>query len=1291
MDPNAGPVQRFAYELRKLRQEAGGITYREMARRAHYSVTALSQAAAGEQLPSLAVTLAYARACGGAAEEWERRWREADEESAVRERTDGEARSPYQGLARFEPDDHERFFGRDELVGRLLRLTADRRFSAVFGPSGSGKSSLLRAGLVPALRRPGRDGSRIAAVRILTPGRQPARVHAPVLRPAGGGAGGDTVVVVDQFEEVFTLCQDPAERTAFIDELLAARAPDSGLRVVIAVRADFYGRCAEHRALADTLSEAGLLVGPMSPAELREAVVRPAQTAGLIVERELTARLVREVADEPGGLPLLSHVLHETWRRRRGRALTVRAYEAAGGVHGAIAQSAEDAYARLGPEDAELARLVLLRLITPGEGAADTRRPVDRDELDFAGPGGSADLRRVLDQLARARLITLGHDTVDLAHEALITAWPRLSGWIDGERERLRVHRRLSEAARTWDELGRDPGALYRGTRLRAAREQLTETALTSLERAFLTASRAARRGERRRRRGVVGSLSVLVVLALVAGAVAWQQNRAGDRRRVEAEARRIAAVADSMRFSDPVTAMRLSVAGWRLADTTETRSALIGAMTQREEDVFPVPGADQGPDDLSGNEVRRLTSDGRQVVSVTADRVRTWDLRTHRLTRSVPGPGRLMDGGASVAVSPDGRTLAVATDEAVKLWDVRAARVTGTLAAPAVLEAPYFSRDGRTLVVQDLPFDTNPSVQVWDLRGHRRLLRIREGDDESLQSFALGPDGRTLALCTDRRGLEVWDVGHRRKSAGSWTARVRPGHCGEGVLAVSPDGRTLALTGDHGIRRWDLRTGRALPALESDPVSDARFSAHGDFVLAMSGRALLLWRSASPGTPVLTQRLPAGEAGDIAFDGPTGTVRYLNELGTVVRSLSLGRSTTGRWDQEKPARWARLSADGRVLARFRTVRGVPRLEAVDTRSGRVLLAPETDMCPEETPESFCSDLAAISPDGRYVAYGRGGEPDGGGVEASGPGVGADGPGVGADGPGVGADGSDVGADGRDGGPDEATVTVWDVRRRRTYATVRIRPADGGNALAGLALDSHARTLVVYRATDPVSAEVWDLRRRERVRSVHGSRMTGVTEGSSTGVDPVLNSAGDRLVTSEGVVAELRARGRVEPRLLGEGANKAAAFSPDGGLLASGDALGRVTVWNGTLRKRLGVLDTNASETEADTVGAVSALAFSHDGGTLAVAGEAGTVQLWDVASLRLLGSALPAPGDRPLALAFAPDDSALYAAGEHTPVQRYDLNPGHLAAAVCGRTGSGLSGPDWKAYLPNLPYRHTC
>ncbi|MGO4757806.1 hypothetical protein AB4212_55965, partial [Streptomyces sp. 2MCAF27] len=254
--------------------------------------------------------------------------------------------------------------------------------------------------------------ARPAALRILTPGPHPARSHAHLLAPADGE--GDTVVVVDQFEETFTLCHDPAERAEFIDLLLAARDPERRLRVVVAVRADFFGHCAGHRALADALRDATLLVAPMTPEELREAIVGPAAAEGLIVERTLTARLVEEVADEPGGLPLLSHVLLETWRRRRGRALTMAAYEATGGIHGAVAQTAEDLYTRLPPDQAQAVRRSLLRLVTPGEGAPDTRRPADRAELRAGGPGEAeaesesvAVAVAVLERLARARLITL--------------------------------------------------------------------------------------------------------------------------------------------------------------------------------------------------------------------------------------------------------------------------------------------------------------------------------------------------------------------------------------------------------------------------------------------------------------------------------------------------------------------------------------------------------------------------------------------------------------------------------------------------------------------------------------------------------------------------------------------------------------------------------------------------------------------------------------------------------------------------------------------------------------------
>ncbi|MBL1120585.1 hypothetical protein JK364_51105 [Streptomyces sp. 110] len=251
-------------------------------------------------------------------------------------------------------------------------------------------------------------------------------------------------------------CADPAERTRFIDRLLTARAPDSRLRVLIAVRADFFGHLAGHRPLADALRDATLLVPPMNRDELREAVVKPAQAAGLIVERTLTARIIDEVDGEPGALPLMFHALLETWHRRKGRALSLAACEAAGGVHGAGAQTAEDLYTRFIPPQAACARRILLRLITPGEGAQDTRRPAPREELET---GTSSATAEVLERLVKARLVILDGSTVHLAREALIAAWPRLRKWIDEDRDRLRLHCRLTDAAHPWQTLGRDPGA----------------------------------------------------------------------------------------------------------------------------------------------------------------------------------------------------------------------------------------------------------------------------------------------------------------------------------------------------------------------------------------------------------------------------------------------------------------------------------------------------------------------------------------------------------------------------------------------------------------------------------------------------------------------------------------------------------------------------------------------------------------------------------------------------------------------------------------------------------------
>ncbi|MFF3786352.1 helix-turn-helix domain-containing protein [Streptomyces sp. NPDC001933] len=539
LGPAAGPAHEFATALRELRSEAGGPTYSALARRTEYSAATLSRAASGDQLPSLAVALAYAAACGGDPDDWERRWRRAaDALSADAEDHDDEA-SPYRGFARFEPGDENLFFGRERLTDELAVLVREHRIVTVFGPSGSGKSSLLRAGLVPRLRNaapdhrhepadnmPVHSGDSMvpAAIRILIPGERPNHHHADALVPAEGS--GDTLLIIDQFEEIFTHCHDPNEREAFIAALLAADAPESRLRVVLAVRADFHGHCLNLPGLAAAVGKANLALGPMAPEELRHAITRPAAEHGLVVERALTSRLLEDSRTQAATLPLFSHVLLETWRRRQGRTLTVEAYERAGGLRGAITRAAETAYRQLEPGHTDAARSILLRLITPGEGRSDTRRPTDRAELESAH-GDNATI--VLETLARVRLITLGRTTVELAHEALVTTWPRLHGWIEQDRENLRFQRWLTEAANAWEGVGREPGVRISPVRLAQLEAQFPrdqQPALTSLESDFLAAGIATHRRALRNRHMTRAMGYLLAAMTTFTAAMTWRQQR---------------------------------------------------------------------------------------------------------------------------------------------------------------------------------------------------------------------------------------------------------------------------------------------------------------------------------------------------------------------------------------------------------------------------------------------------------------------------------------------------------------------------------------------------------------------------------------------------------------------------------------------------------------------------------------------------------------------------------------------------------------------------------------------
>ncbi|MFF1374896.1 hypothetical protein [Streptomyces sp. NPDC058308] len=1131
LEPATGPVQRLAHRLRKLRVEAGSPTYRVMAQRVPYSAPTLSAAAAGERLPTLPVLLAYVAACEGDPAQWERYWYETVAEDAGRGTDKGE--SPYPGLARFGTDDQERFFGRDDLVDELVGLTARRRLVAVIGASGSGKSSLLRAGLVPALRQSA-GPARPAAIRILTPGERPARTHHHLFTPADGD--GDTLLVVDQFEEVFSLCHDPAERDAFLHRLLTARDAATRLRVILAVRADFYGLCAEHGPLADALGDANLLVGPMSPSRLREAIVRPASAERLVVERALTARIVADVADEPGGLPLMAHALREVWRRRSGRTLTEAAYEAIGGVRGAVAHTAEDVYGRLSATEASKARTLLLRMVAPGDGTQDTRCPVDRAEL----PPGCDD---VLERLVTARLLTVDGTSVDLAHEALIGAWPRLRAWIEEDRERLRLHRALAEAARAWEELDRDSGALYRGERLRATREAFEGSRgvdqLTVREGEFLRAGIAAQeQGVRartratRRTRVLLAALAVVLCLATVAGAVAWQQNRNGHRQSAEAQARRIAGVATTLRTSDPVTSMRLSVAAWRLADLPETREAVRSAAAQRERDAFFGDGGAAPP-----ATTRFLSADGRTLTSSTGRRVTRWELDDRRRISTYDRPGSFDASGYDADVSADGRLIARATRRGFQIWDLRSARAVGRPLAGGtdMGTAGRFAPSGRMFIVQH---EARGDVEVWDVRRHKVVTRVRGADASSAPFSVMSPDDRLLAVCSGDKGpLTVREVGTGRDLPRTWPRALDRAFCEAQEAVFAPDGRALVVPAEGAVRTWDVRTGDERPRLKLpgayEPGVD--LSADGTLAVALGSREVVLWRTADPGAPLLRHPVSELTANGVRLDEAAGVVRV--QVSTrVVRTLDVRDALSGpRGTRSPDIEKARFSPDGRTLLTVERQgeEGVFRLR--DGRDGTVLRTLPGRKCAD------CGDPAlAFSPDSGALAYG---------VDR----------------------------------PKGTMIRRWDLRHGKEEAP----PTDVASRVDGLVLPGGSGPPVTVgspptdmQELDDLKADVWRLGGQSDGQAdthlLHSKR-------PSTGA-LVLAPDGRELLSLDGRMTDI-GTGRTRPVLRGEDTLWSGTFSPDGRFLAVADDNGRLTLWDGRATRALAVLAEDGPMEDGSTGG----------------------------------------------------------------------------------------------------------
>ncbi|GAA0247176.1 hypothetical protein GCM10010492_53500 [Saccharothrix mutabilis subsp. mutabilis] len=945
----SGPVESLAAGLRELRRRAGSPGYRELSVRAGFSTSTLANAAGGKQLPTLAVTLAYVRACGGDPVAWEQRWRQAAAERAA-SRSPGEIDDPpYQGLLSYGVGDGARFFGRDAMVAKLVRLVERQRFVAVFGASGSGKSSLLRAGLIPTLTTVaggaarGGVGPSGRTVVLMTPGRDPEAAATEAIGSVPAGC--ELVLVVDQFEEVFTHCPDPVRRRAFVDRIAGlVTGPDPRVTLVLGIRADYYAHCADLPVLAGLLAGANVPVPALTEDELRDVVTKPAALVGLTVERALVTKILAEASGQPGALPLLSHALLETWRQRRGDVLGVAGYEATGGVAGAVARTAETLYDRFDDEQRDTARQVLVRLVSFGEGIEDTRRRVPRAELDLPG------IDPVLVRLAAARLVVLGDGTVEIAHEALIRAWPRLQRWLSTDRDGLRTHRQLGAAAQSWTSLDRDPGALYRGARLAVAREWATRNAgpaaMTAVERAFLAASidladqeRADTVRRHRQLRYLVIGLSVLLVATVGAGTVALVQRRDAVAQRQTAISRQLAAESLGLAGTEPGTAMLLATEAYRTAPTAEARGALLsmsphrghlgkllghsGAVSQlafhRDGRTLLSVGRDQT---LSlwdpGRRVRTaaltdhhtwltaaaVSPDGRTAVTGGEDtRLAVWDLdRRVRVATMTGLATRVRD----IVFSPDGNTLATTADNEVILWDMARHTRSATLSGHAkAVQALAFSPDGRTVATAS----ADSTVIIWDVARSVALATLT-GHTDGAYAVAFSPDGATLATGAGDTTATLWDVSTRTRLA-TFT------HHKSGLvmaLAFSPDGRTLATAGDDtAVLLWDTRH-RVLRGRLTGPRTTVYTMAFNPrtSMLAAGGEdgAILLW---DPGQPAVAEHPTMVSA--VAFSPDGGTIATTGGNQTTLWNTADRSIRAVLTDGEVFTNAAAFSPDGHLLA----------------------------------------------------------------------------------------------------------------------------------------------------------------------------------------------------------------------------------------------------------------------------------------------------------------------------------------------------------------------------------------
>ncbi|MTD16246.1 hypothetical protein GIS00_20105 [Nakamurella sp. YIM 132087] len=1291
--PSAGPPADRAEMVRVLRErrERAGLSVRELAARVDAPLGTVGGYLSGRHLPTTAQLPLFRRILVqlGVPAQDQDAW--LDLVGTLR-RTSGPriTDAPYRGLLSFETGDAGWFFGRSALVDQLLRLATDRtdpRPLVVLGPTGSGKSSVLRAGLLA-----GWPGSRA----LITPGPDP---FGPLAAARDVLAAGDGLVVIDQVEEIFVRLPDPEARQRWAAAVTDPASWPPGTRVVFGLRADFFVAAASVPALEALLHDRQVLVGPMGVENLRSAIVGPAARAGLAIDDDLVRVLLDDLllpdgrVHVAGVLPLLSHVLLATWQRTGGSRLTLDAYRDTGGLESAVQQTAEQVWADLpGEDERRLARGLLLRMVHLEEHTADADRGLPEAVTRRRAPLPDEAEREVLEPFVAQRLVVIDDTGVSIAHESLLTAWPRLRGWVDEDRAGLLLRRRLHGISRQW-QIDHDDSGLVRGARLEAYEEWLAggdrAGELDRLELEYLDAARAAeadRRAARRRQvRLLRSAVAVAVVLAVAAsvlavvGFTARADAEAGRNEaaqsRDRAASREIAGYAADLLDSDPATAAQLAIAAYRISPTLEARSTLLD-MT-----AMPIPTVWPG---TTGNSYLALSPDGRTVAATDASTGGFRLIRTNPTAdvRSAPVDpvGSAVLGAAAppatgtVAViftlvwSPDG-TLLVTGDEdgVVRVWDVRDLAVPVQLDEEQVFasggaQAMVFTPDGSRLIIGGpagtKATDKLPAMPGSPLRSYP-VGRAGLGAAVDLIAPTIGPESLVQSLSMSADGMLAVGGADGTVSLRPDAGSGRPGPAVEpdpdasgssqpvGALAFSPDGRMFAAgTRSGAVRQYEVGATGVLTDLPDNLprftswVNALDYSADGAVLAIGSSTSEVRINRSSDGEQLATFGHRGAVTGVVFGPGDRslltvandGSVRRYGWPGPVVGPFG----ATVTYLDYAPANTLLVGpakAEGRVSA----------WDVADLQS------PVEEFITDGA--AVLSGVVAVDREGDLMAVGRA---DGQVAlytttsTAAGPvavlPTGAD--------PEVVQQSMVFSPDGRTlfSGGDDQVVHVWDVSAPEAPRELSSLPGLAGSVYF-LSLSSDGKLLVATIVADSGGGEiVWHVgdpgapREVARIGDLPGYAFAGVfsPDGSTLAV-----TGTDRTVHLYGVSAP--------------GVDGAVVVTPTGQLFGPTDML----IW----------------------------LAFSPDGTRLAAAGNDGAVWMWDLTdpvSPRLIAR-LQAADSALKAVEFAPDGRSLAAGGVDRRAHLWLSDAESAATWICGSVGVRISEQQWSELLPEQKFAAPC